>query len=163
MSPLDGFVLVVITLSALISLMRGAVYEVVSLAGWIGGVWASAHYAPVIAATYLSGIDNPQMRLLAAYAMCFVLVVLGAGMVATLLRLLLRVTGLGLLDRSLGAVIGLVKGVALCLLLIGLGGETALAQTDMWKAAILIPPAQAVLSELRPLFPSGLSDHLSPR
>lgn len=159
MSPLDGFLLVVVALSALISLMRGAVYEVVSLAGWIGGVWASLRYAPQFAATSLQAIEQPQMRLLAAYAMCFVLVLLGAGLLATLLRLLVRATGLGLLDRSLGAGIGLIKGIALCLLLVALGARTDLVHTEMWQTAVLIPPAQTLLSRLQPMFAASLPDH----
>ena len=156
MSPLDGFLVVVVGLSVLISLLRGAVYEIVTLLGWIGGVWFAAHFAPSLGARYLQAVDNVEMRLLAAYAMCFVVVVLCAGILASALRLLLRATGLGLFDRSMGALIGLAKGVALSLLLVALAAQTALAQSAMWKTAVLIPPAQSLLLVIRPWLPTAL-------
>ena len=160
MSPLDWFLLVVVGLSVLISLLRGAVYEIVTLAGWIGGVWFSAHFAPALGLRYLQAIDNTEMRLLAAYAMCFVVVLLAAGIAASLLRLLLRATGLGILDRSLGALIGVGKGVALSLLLVALAAQTVLAQSTMWKNAVFIPPAQSLLLAIRPWLPAALVNHL---
>ena len=160
MSPLDWFLLVVMGLSALISLLRGAVYEIVTLLGWIGGVWFAAHFAPSLGARYLQAIDNIDMRLLAAYAMCFIVVVLSAGILASVLRLLLRASGLGIFDRSMGALIGLVKGVALSLLLVALGAQTALAQSAMWKTAVLIPPAQSLLLVIRPWLPAAFVTHL---
>ena len=159
MSPLDWFLLVVVASSVLISLLRGAVYETVTLAGWIVGIWFSAHFAPLLGQRYLGSIGNAEMRLLAAYVMCFVVVLLAAGIVAALLRLTLRATGLGIVDRSLGALVGLAKGVALCLLLIALAGRTALAQSPMWKSAVLIPPAQSLLLVVRPWLPAALVDH----
>lgn len=163
MSPLDWFLLVVVSLSVLVSLLRGAVYEIVTLLGWIGGVWFAAHFAPAVGARYLLAIDNAEMRLLAAYAMCFIVVVLGAGILASMLRLVLRATGLGVFDRSMGALIGLVKGVALSLLLVALAAQTALAQSAMWKNAVLIPPAQSLLLVLRPWLPVALVGHLTQR
>lgn len=160
MSPLDDFLLVVVGLSVLISLLRGAVYEIVTLLGWIGGVWFAAHFAPSLGARYLQAVDNAEMRLLAAYAMCFVVVVLCAGILASALRLLLRATGLGLFDRSMGALIGLAKGVALSLLLVALAAQTALAQSAMWKTAVLIPPAQSLLLVIRPWLPTALMARL---
>lgn len=163
MSPLDAFVLVVMGLSVLISLLRGAVYEIVTLLGWIGGVWFAAHFAPALGDRYLQAIDNVEMRRLAAYAMCFIVVVLGAGIVASVLRLLLRATGFGVLDRSLGALIGVVKGLALVLLLVALATQTALAHSAMWKNAVLIPPAQSLLVLLRPWLPAALVQALPQR
>ncbi|MGE0073062.1 MAG: CvpA family protein [Thiomonas sp.] len=163
MSPLDVFVLLVMGLSVLISVLRGAVYEIVTLLGWIGGVWFAAHFAPTIGHRYLQAIDNADMRLLAAYAMCFVVVVLGAGIAASLLRLLLRATGFGVFDRSMGALIGVVKGLALVLLLVALAAQTALAHSAMWKNAVLIPPAQSLLVLLRPWLPAAFVHALPSR
>ncbi|MDY0330722.1 MAG: CvpA family protein [Thiomonas sp.] len=160
MSPLDWFLLVVMGLSVLISLLRGAVYEIVTLLGWIAGVWFAAHFAPSLGARYLQAIDNTDMRLLAAYAMCFIVVVLSAGILASMLRLLLRASGLGIFDRSMGALIGLVKGVALSLLLVALAAQTALSHSAMWKTAVLIPPAQSLLLAIRPWLPAAFVVHL---
>lgn len=160
MSPIDWFLLLVVGLSVLISLLRGAVYEIVTLLGWVGAVWFAAHFAAAVAARYLLAIDNTEMRLLAAYAMCFVVVVLGAGILASVLRLVLRASGLGVFDRSMGALIGLAKGVALSLLLVALAAQTALAQTVMWKTAVLIPPAQSLLLAIRHWLPAALVSHL---
>ncbi|WP_449370055.1 CvpA family protein [Thiomonas sp.] len=160
MSPLDWFLLVVMGLSVLISLLRGAVYEIVTLLGWIAGVWFAAHFAPSLGARYLQAIDNTDMRLLAAYAMCFIVVVLSAGILASMLRLLLRASGLVIFDRSMGALIGLVKGVALSLLLVALAAQTALSHSAMWKTAVLIPPAQSLLLAIRPWLPAAFVVHL---
>ncbi len=163
MSPLDWFLLAVVGLSVLISLLRGAVYEIVTLLGWIGGVWSAAQFAPTVAARYLQAIDNAEMRLLAGYAMCFIVVVLLAGILASVLRLLLRATGFGVFDRSMGALIGLVKGVALSLLLVALAAQTALTQSPLWQRAVLIPPAQSMLHALGPWLPAALTGSLQPR
>jgi len=48
----------------------------------------------------------------------------------------------------------------LSLLLVALGAQTALAQSAMWKTAVLIPPAQSLLLVIRPWLPAAFVTHL---
>ncbi len=153
MNALDWFVLAGLGLSALVGVLRGAAYEFISLGGWIVAFYVAPQCSPWLAAHYLQGLGTVELRNGVAWFACFVLALLAAGLLATVMRLLLRSTGLGVLDRSMGAVFGLVRGLALLMLAIFAAGYTELPHSAMWKTSLFIPPAAAAVAEVLPLLP----------
>ena len=53
----------------------------------------------------------------------------------------MQATGLSGVDRSLGLMFGLVRGVILVLILVALAGLTELPQQEFWRNALLRPYA----------------------
>src|SRR5258706_15674613 len=89
----------VLLLSVIAGLVRGLVFEVLSLVGWlvayIGAQWLSPEVAPHLPV----GKPGSALNLAAAFASAFIVVLLAWGLIARLVRLLVRATPLSLVDR----------------------------------------------------------------
>ncbi len=160
MNLLDALALVALAVSAGVGVVRGAAYELISLGGWVGAFFV-AHLAAPWAATKLPPmLAEPGLRAGVAWGGCFVATLLAAGLLATLVRLLLRSTGLGLLDRSMGALFGLARGALLVLVALFAAGYTELPHSALWQASLLVPPATAALHALLPALPQAVAHAL---
>ena len=83
---------------------------------------------------------------------------------AALLRLalskLLRAIGLGPLDRFLGAVFGVARGVLVVLLCVLIGGLTVLPQQAWWRQAWLAPPLETAVLAAKPWLPAAVAKRI---
>ncbi len=123
----------------LISMLRGLVSEVVSLARWIAGLLAAWLFAGTFAEIALSRIEPPAL----AHAIAFVAIFVVVFMVMYLLRELLNAAvsriGLGGVNRILGGVFGCIKGIALVTLVVMLCAFTDLPSKPAWKMSLSAP------------------------
>ncbi len=153
MNVLDWLLMAGLLLSALVGLLRGAAYELIALAGWFAAFLLARLYAGWLGEHLLSMVAQPGLRLALAWGACFVLVLLAAGVLATLARLLLRSSGLGMLDRSLGAVFGIARGALVIVLLALLAAYTRLPSSSLWRDSLLAPLAAAAAARVAPMLP----------
>ena len=153
MTALDWLILAVFGVSSLVGLLRGAAFELVSLGGWVAAFMVAHHWSGDVAARWLQGVQAPALRDGLAWGILFSLTLLLAGLLATLLRLLLRSTGLGMLDRSLGAVFGVVRGALVIVLLAWAAGYTQLPSSQVWQGSLLAPLASAGAARVAPWLP----------
>jgi membrane protein required for colicin V production len=121
MNLADLLIIVVLVISVVSAFVKGFFVEVFSLAGVILGLFiAAANYAD-LAPWIQRVVENHEAANLIAFLVIALLVMLLAGLAGRLLRSLLRLVGLGILDRLLGAVFGLVKGcIVVTLVLMGI-------------------------------------------
>ncbi|MGB1140186.1 MAG: CvpA family protein [Halioglobus sp.] len=111
LTPVDWMILVVLFCSITLSLWRGFAREAVSLAGWVAAfVFANMFVVP-LADVLMRWIDNITGSYIAAYALIFVGTLVMAGIIGRLSAQLVKVSGLSLLDRILGTVFGLARGI----------------------------------------------------
>ena len=162
MNWIDFTILGVLGLSVLVGLLRGLVSEVLALAIWIAAFWAAWLFGPVLA-THLTMIDPSSVRVVAGYAICFVLVlVLGALLRFFVHRLVVK-TGLSGTDRMLGMLFGLARGVLLVCVLVFLCQVTAFTRETSWRDSTLLPPFQHVTIWLGQQVPPGVAEHFHPQ
>lgn len=153
MNAIDWIIVAIVGVSALVGLVRGAAYELFALGGWVAAVIVARTVSPWLAQHELQGIENAALRDAVAWAASFGLTLLAAGLAGTLLRLLLRSTGLGLVDRSMGGLFGVVRGVLLVLLAVFAARYTSLPGSAAWRVSVLVPVAGAGLRAAWPLLP----------
>jgi membrane protein required for colicin V production len=157
----DYAVMAVIGLSALRGAWRGFIGEIFGLIGWIAAFLVACRYVervvPWIPAHWPGGALT---QWLIAFALIVIGVVLVAGVANALLGRIVQVSGLSGVDRSLGLMFGLVRGVVLVLILVVLGGLTELPQQDFWRDALLRPYAEHGVRELKPLLPDTLATYV---
>jgi membrane protein required for colicin V production len=157
----DYAVMAVIGLSALRGAWRGFIGEIFGLIGWIAAFLVACRYVervvPWIPAHWPGGALT---QWLIAFALIVIAVVLVAGVANALLGRIVQVSGLSGVDRSLGLMFGLVRGVVLVLILVVLGGLTELPQQDFWRNALLRPYAEQGVRELKPLLPDVLATYV---
>jgi len=126
---IDIIVAVIVIISAIISFLRGFIREVLTIAGVIGGLAAAYFFGPLLAPTFQNwfgvdlGADKAQklfdlipMDILAtvvAYASIFVLFVIIISVISHFTAGAVKALGLGPVDRSLGVIFGIVRGLVL--------------------------------------------------
>jgi membrane protein required for colicin V production len=145
----DVFILLVLLGSTLIGALRGFIREAVSLVFWIISIWAAWKFGPVIE-PHLGGVlANPSIAPWVGRLVILVLVVLTGWLVGMFLSYFTHAMGLGVLDRVIGLLFGIMRGMVLVGLLV-IGGELLrLNQEDWWAHSRLMPFAETVGDWLR--------------
>jgi membrane protein required for colicin V production len=160
MTLFDYAVLGIIGLSILLSVMRGFLREVMALLAWVMAFWLAALYASEVAPLLPQSIPTQQLRMLAAYALVFFLVFVVMSMFSITVSQLLKVLGVGPLDRLLGAVFGFARGLVIVLALVVVAGLTSVPKEPFWRNATFSAPLEAVVAAIKPWLPEALRKEL---
>lgn len=152
MNVLDLIILLLIGASIAVGLWRGFIRESVTFVSWLLAAWLILRYAGPLADALTPWLAQETVRVVVAVlALALAALTLGA-VVTTLLRRIAGTLGLGLLDRLLGIVLGLVRGVVVVTLLVLLAGVTPVPDAAGWQNSALIPSferlARAALDRL---------------
>lgn len=161
MTWIDYAVLAIIGISVLFSVVHGLVRELMALASWIAAFMVAQIYAADAALLLPAAISNQSLRLLVAFLGVFLTVLLAMTVLAIVISRLVRSAGLGLADRALGAVFGLVRGLAIVMMVVLLAGLTALPRQQAWRQAISSGPLVALANVVKVWLPYGLSKHIN--
>jgi len=112
----DIVVLAVIALSTLLALGRGFVKEVLSVLGWIGaaiGTFVIFLYVPQVRAFANQQIAEPLLADIVCAISLFIILLILLGFINHTISSRIHASSLGPLDKSLGLVFGLVRGIVL--------------------------------------------------
>jgi membrane protein required for colicin V production len=159
----DLALLAVLALSALVGLWRGFVFEIMSLLGWAVAFVLANALGPLLADHLPPGSGraaDPQLRLWAAYAVVFVLVLVTCTLLARMLRALVAATPLSFVDHLLGGAFGVLRGAVI---LVAVGMLVALspwAQSTTWKDSHGSLWVGLALEGLKPILPQSLNVHI---
>jgi membrane protein required for colicin V production len=135
MTWVDAVVLLILAGSALFAFLRGFVREALGLCAWVGAVYFAVFYAPAARPEALRLTGNPEFADPAAFAAVFLIALIVFSVIAGLLARLVRSTGLGALDRTIGLLYGLIRGAALVSLAYIAAG--LLVAVSQWPGAVL--------------------------
>ena len=160
MTIFDYLVIFVLVASVVISTMRGVVREVLSLASWIVAFVVANAYAAALAHMLPPLVPGEVLRLILAFIALFIGVRILMGLLAMAVGALLEAGGLSLVDRGLGGVFGLCRGIVLVLAAVILCGMTSLPQQPFWKHALLSPLAESGARTVRPFLPAAMAQHV---
>ena len=155
LSWVDGALLAVLAVSVIIGLVRGFVFECLSLAGWLVA-WFAAHWgAPWVAAQL--PVKDPTTALShgAAFLLAFVAALVVWALLARLVRMLIHATPLSIPDRFLGAGFGVLRGGVLLLAVATVVVLTPAAQSAAWRSSHGGPWLAQGLTWLKPLLPES--------
>lgn len=161
MTVFDYVVLVVVGVSALISLMRGLVREVLALVSWIAAAWLSAMFTPQLAMLLPDSIPDGPLRLAAAFIGLFLVLVVLFALVGLALGELIKGLGLSGVDRFLGLFFGFLRGVLIVAVLVLVGGLTELPKQAFWRDAVLAGSFEALVLSVRGYLPVELGKRIS--
>ena len=163
MSAFDFAVLVVMALSIALSVWRGFLRELLSLAVWVTAFVAAPLLATEVASHLPMGGTDPTLRLLAAMLLLFVGILIVGGMLAMLLSMLIKKAGLDVIDRLLGSVFGAARGLIMVLAVVLIGGLTVFPREPFWKNAMLAPPFESAALLVAGYLPAELRDRIKYR
>lgn len=149
MNWVDLLAIFVIVASAAFGAWRGFVKEALSVATWLAAIWFAWRFAFVVEPMLGEWTSAPELKIWAARAITFVIILGIGGLIAWLARSLVRRTGLSGTDRTLGSLFGLCRGVLIIgLLVIGLQ-LSGLDQDPWWQQARLRPFGERVAAGIR--------------
>jgi membrane protein required for colicin V production len=138
MNVADALILLVIAISALISLRRGFTREAFSLAAWVAAFIVARLFGPGLELMLENSIETPSVRMATAFGLLFAATLVVGALINHLLGELVRVTGLSATDRLFGMAFGAVRGVVLVVVLVAIGGHVFAADA-WWRESTLVP------------------------
>lgn len=155
----DYGILIIVALSALISVMRGFVREALSLVAWVAAFWVAFAFHQHLATLFANYIEAPSLRLMSAFALLFVVTLVICAIINNLVAQLVKKTGLSGTDRMLGVLFGVARGAVLVAILVLLAGLTPLPEDPWWKESIFIVHFQSMALWLRDFLPPDIAEN----
>lgn len=158
---IDGVVIAVIVISAILAYSRGVVREVMSILGWIAAAIVAfmfaAQAAPLMREIpYVGEIlgESCELGIIAGFAAVFAVALVIAAIFTPLLSGAIRESALGSIDQGLGFLFGVARGVLLVavafLVYDRVVTTDAIAMIDDSRSAAIFARSQANLDEAVP-------------
>ena len=160
MAATDWILVAVLAASMLLGAWRGLVYEVLSVIGWIAAFLLAQWFAPDVAEKLPMQNSGETLRYAAAFVLVFIVSVFVAGMISALMKKIISVVGLRPVDRILGAIFGLFRGLIFLLAFSVVVHMTALQESDWWLESQAAPMLMTLLKGLRPMLPEKFGAYL---
>ena len=110
---IDPIVLVVIFISAVYATYRGFVSETLSIFAWAAAAFATLFFGPKLAPLAKGLVASPWLGVMIGYALIFLVVLIPLSFVSFRFAESVKHSPVGTLDRVLGAVFGIVRGLAI--------------------------------------------------
>ncbi len=156
----DYILLVIIAVSALLSLWRGFMKEALSLVSWIAALWIGMLFFYDLARVMRDWIETPTIRNVVAFGLLFIATLLVGGLVNFLAGQLISRTGLTSTDRILGVIFGVARGVVVVAVLVMLAGLTTVPEDPWWQESMLLEYFQDVALWLRSFLPADIAERI---
>ncbi|MDG1689027.1 MAG: CvpA family protein [Gammaproteobacteria bacterium] len=158
---IDYVIIGIIALSAIISIVRGFVKEVLSLVAWILAFWVALTFSPQFSVLLSDYISTPSISLFTAFSGLFIVTLILSALVNNLIAAIVVKTGLSGTDRMLGVLFGLLRGVAIVTLLVLLAAATPMPNDAWWQNAVLIEHFEKLAIWVRQFLPDGLAQYVN--
>ncbi len=129
----------VLAASTLVSLVRGIVKEVLSLAAWVVAFGVAWYYANGVAKMFSAYLHVAWLRYVASFLIILLATLLLASMFSRFLSMVVKTSGMGLGDRLWGMVFGLARGVLVVSLLTVVISAMPVRDEPWWKESVLLP------------------------
>ncbi len=160
MTEFDYIVLAIIGMSLIISVMRGAIREMLAIAGWIAAIVAARTFAAELVPLLPSGIPTGMLKTIAAFLIILLFVLLITNLLATALTSIFKMVGINWLNRFLGAFFGFARGLLIVCILVFLAGMTEIPKHEKWTNAMLSAPLEMLVTAVLPWLPGNVSKHV---
>ncbi len=160
MTWIDYAVFGVLAASVIWGAWRGLVREAIAILGWVIAFLAANLFAGPLGESMPHAIPTPELRLAAAFVAIFIGSLVLTSLVGLLLSKAAHAVGLAGLDRVLGALFGVARGVLIVLAATLLVGLSSLPRQPAWRDSLVGGTlAQAALA-LKPLLPPTFAERL---
>jgi len=154
---------VILLLSGLLALSRGFVHEVLSIGSWVGAAFAALYGFPHVRPYVRDLIETEFIADIAAGAGTFIVALIVLTIVTKLIAEQVQGSALNPLDRSLGFVFGLLRGIIIvCLLYGAISWMMPPDKQPSWmRDAKSMPLIEQGTSFLKSLIPSNAAEKIA--
>lgn len=120
MTVIDGVILFILVWGLLRGFMAGAVKTTFSLLGWLVALVMATKLAPLFALSLQPFIENKVWQITVAFFLIVLVIMTLTHLISWLILKTLKLLKLGLLDKMLGAVLGVAKNTIQVLILLSI-------------------------------------------
>lgn len=157
----DGVLGGILLLSLVVGAWRGLVHELMSLAGWVAAFvlaqWLADDVARWLPVWREAAV---QVRYALSFVLVFVASMLAAAVVSWLLGKVVSTAGLRPVDRSLGGIFGLARGLVVLLVLAVVVHLVGMRSEPWWRESHMTPVLELLLAGIKPVLPQTLQVYL---
>ncbi|MCZ6486750.1 MAG: CvpA family protein [Gammaproteobacteria bacterium] len=161
MNWVDLIIVVIIVISALISLVRGFVKESISLASWVVAGFIALRYFTALADLLEPYIESPTIRSGTGFAILFVCSLIVGAVINFMASQLVSKTGLSGTDKSLGVVFGAARGIIIVIMLVLLAGLTPMPSESWWKESTMVEYFASMAGWIKDILPDDVASRFS--
>ena len=151
----DIVILAVMGISLVFGLFRGLLRELLSLVSWVLAFWIAYRYSANVAEVIDKALQNPTLSQAVSAVLVFVIVLVALMVLTGLIARVFKATGLAGMDRILGGLFGLGRGVVILFTALMLAGHTGAVEQDWYNASTMIPMFDRALDWMAAYFPPG--------
>ena len=154
MTLLDMIIIAIMVFLIIRGILRGFFREIGSLAGVILGVWLAIRFHPQMTAYLKPYLPAVSFLHLVSFAVIFTIILLACHLAGWSLKMLLKKSLLGWMDRGLGAALAILKGIiviylAIVLLTFLVPSKTPLI-AESRLAPLIIQSYQSIVAVVSP-------------
>jgi membrane protein required for colicin V production len=149
---IDYVVFGLLFISTVFGIFRGFVKEIIALIAWVAAFVVATLYSVPFAGLFVSSAERahnanlvdsiPTVSIIISYLALFFGVLICGSIIKYIANYLIEGSGISVVNRLLGAVLGLGRGCIIVLLLIFFLGFTSLAKVMLWKESKTIALSQ---------------------
>jgi len=161
LTSFDYTVLIIIGISIVVSMMRGAVREVLAIVGWIAAIYVARTYASQLVPLLPQDIPTEPLKVLAAFVILMLGVLLVANLLSIALSSIIKKIGLNWLNRFVGVLFGLARGLLIVCVLVFLAGLTSFPKDARWTNAMFSSPLEVLVKNMLPWLPPSVAKHVN--
>lgn len=161
MTMFDYTVLTILIVSVILGLMRGFAREVLSLAGWLVAFYVAKTYTQQLLPMMPADMPTESLRVLATFLVLFFATLLITTLLGIALSAIFKTIGLGWVNRLLGVVFGVIRGIVVVGIVVFLAGLTDIPKDVRWRNAMLSAPTEAFVVSMLPYLPSNIAQYVN--
>jgi len=159
MTGVDYTVIAILAISIAWGAWRGLVHETLSLAGWIMAFVAANLLAAPLAESFPANM-RPELRVVTAFVAAFIATLILTTLASALVTKFIKVSVLHSLDRWLGALFGLLRGLVIVIALAMVAGLTPLPRAPAWTGSATGYSLAQTVIQLKPWLPPAFANRL---
>lgn len=157
----NGFDWLLITMtgiSTLYGLFRGFIKEALTITAWAFAAWLSYFYAEPLSVYLEPQIETASMRVALMVLGLFMVVLSTSSLLRTGLNYLVNKVGLLGLDYVLGAIFGVLRGIAFSMILMVLLLNLGFSEDVWWQKSYMVKTLSGVIESLGDHVPESSKD-----
>ena len=155
MPVIDIIILVAIIVSVVVGMVRGFVKEAISIAALLLAIWAAIYFGPAVGVAMAGWLDSEELQMWFGRIFLFAVILSIGGGLSWGLSKLVRLSILSGMDRFLGSLFGVCRGLLLIAVAIILGQYAGFSNDPWWQGSMLIPHLEVVADWIKEMAPQG--------
>ena len=156
MPIIDIIIVVAIILSIIVGFIRGFIKEAISIAALVIAIWAALYFGPTVGNVAEGWLNSEELQTWFGRVLVFAIILSIGGLLGWGLSKLVRLSVLSGMDRFLGSLFGVLRGILLVALFVLAGKYAGYSNDDWWTDSTLMPHLEVVADWLEIMAPHGL-------